>query len=356
MIRPASEQEIAQWDSLVVGNPDGGHIYNSFEWGEFKKTASWQPHYLVYEQADFTLYFSLAQKTASFLGNIYYCAKGPGIFSGYKPSKTSLDIFKQFCTQLQQYLSDIDKKAIMVKVEPEILEGSCDLTQFGLQKSSADLQFKATILVDLDRSEDELLASFKQKTRYNIRYAERKEVVVEQREMNDAGVDLMYDMMSATQARAGFFLRKKSYFKLYWQILASSGMGQLFVAKHQSDDLAAIYATRFGTAAYYKDGGSFDLKRNLMAPYLLQWRAMQWAREGGATKYDLVAVPPKASLEDASHPQAGLYQFKRGFNDEVTEFIGCYDLPIMAQKYRIWRSQERQFLKLYSKMTKNLFW
>lgn len=356
MIRVASEQEISNWDSLVTQNPDGGHIYNSFEWNEFKKTVDWQPQYFVYEGKSSRVYFVLSYKAASFLGNIYYCAKGPGFFKDFGADTTSVAEFNTFCEELKRYLADRDKKAILVKFEPEVADGEYDFARAGLIKSGADLQFKATIFVDLAPSEEEILASFKQKTRYNIGLARRKGVEIERREMKPENIDLMYSLMAATQQRAGFFLRKKNYFALYWKLLADAGLGQLLVATHEGDVLAGIFATRFSTKGYYKDGGSFSLKRNLMAPYLLQWEAMRWAKEYGATRYDLVAVPPKAHLEDPEHPQAGLYQFKRGFNDEVTEFVGCWDMPISTNKYRIWRRQERQFLKLYTKMRKNLFW
>ncbi len=72
--------------------------------------------------------------------------------------------------------------------------------------------------------------------------------------------------------------------------------------------------------------------------------------------YEQMAIELEAHLDDPEHPQAGLYQFKRGFNDDVTEFVGCWDLPISETKYKIWKRQERKFLKLYTKMTKNLFW
>lgn len=356
MIRVATPEEITDWDKNVLTNPDGGHIYNAIEWGKFKETVGWQPHYMVYEAAGYVLYFCLASKEASFLGTIYYCSKGPGFFKDFKADKASIAHFTEFCNELGPFIGKYDRKAILVKLEPELFDGEFDLHKLGLHKAKSDLQFKATIFVDLTPTEEEILAGFKQKTRYNIRLSERKGVEVELRDMTPENVDLMYSLMAATQARAGFFLRKKDYFAGYWQGLAKAGLGQLLVATHDDEVIAGIYATHFGSKGYYKDGGSYPIKRNLMAPYLLQWRAMQWAKEQGATRYDLVAVPPKAHLEDPDHPQAGLYQFKRGFNEEVTEFAGCWDLPISRAKYRTWQRGEKQFLKLYTKMKKNLFW
>lgn len=356
MIRQATSDEIATWDKFVAQNPDGGHILQSYEWSKFKKSVGWEPNFLVYEQPGFLLYFCLAVKPASFLGNIYYCAKGPGLFKNYTTNDESRAHLRDFITEIKIFVERLDNKAILVKIEPELLEGEIDFADLRLHKSRADLQQKATILVDISPSEEEILASFKQKTRYNIRLAERKGVVIEQREMSDANVDIMYDLIVATQARAGFSLRRKDYFAGYWQALAKTGLGQLFLATHEGEVLAGVYATRYAGKAYYKDGGSFPIKRNLMAPYLIQWEVMRWAKEMGATSYDLIGSPPKDQLDNPSHPQAGLYQFKRGFNEEVTEFAGCWDIPIYPKKYNIFKSQERAFLKLYNKMTNNIFW
>lgn len=357
MIRLATDTEIAKWNELVINNPDGGHIYQSREWALVKESNGWEPVFLIYEATAYIVAFVLLRKPVSILGNVYYCSKGPGFFKNFKDDKDSRAHFSEFSSELKRFMTKLDSGAIMVKIEPELeVESDLDLRSLGFTKSKADLQFKATIFVDITNDLDEIINSLKQKTRYNIRLSERKGVKVEQVAMNDQGVDLMYELMAATQKRGGFFLRQKSYFKNYWQALYDAGLGQLLIATHEGDVLGGVYATRFGTKAYYKDGGSFDVKRNLMAPYLLQWEAMKWAKQKGATSYDMVAVPPKSELDNPNHMQYGLYQFKRMFNEEVTEFVGCWDLPIHSQKFRIWNQQESYFLKLYAKIKKNLFW
>lgn len=357
MIRQATEAEVAEWNELVTNNPDGGHIYQSKEWALVKESNGWEPVYLIYEATAYIVAFVLLRKPVSILGNIYYCSKGPGFFKDFKDDKDSRAHFSEFTAELKRFVAKLDSGAIMVKIEPELeVESEFDLKSLGLIKSKADLQFKATVFVDISDSEEEILSGLKQKTRYNIRLSERKGVKVEQISMNDDGVDLMYELMAATQKRGGFFLRQKSYFKNYWQVLDDAGLGQLFIATHEGDVLGGVIATSFGKKAYYKDGGSFDVKRNLMAPYLLQWEAIRWSKSKGATSYDMVAVPPKSELDNPNHMQYGLYQFKRMFNEEVTEFVGCWDLPIHPQKFKIWTQQESYFLKLYAKIKKNLFW
>lgn len=348
MIRLANSREIENWDKLVSHNLDNGHIYQSKEWGDFKAKFGWEPIRLIFEDK---IAVQLLKKSVFGFGNIYYCPKGPNLFKNYKKNT---DLFKKFTKQIKDFVKKNDPMAILIKIEPELLDSELNLNKFGYKKAKADLQFKATIFVDLKKDEDEIIASFKQKTRYNINLARRKGVIVRKLKMNAKNINLMYGLMSETQKRAGFFLRRKSYFANYWQMLDKMNMGQMFVAKYNNQVLAAVYATIFFKKAYYKDGGSFSLYRNLMAPYLLQWEAIRWARSHGANSYDLVAVPPKSQIENKDHPQSGLYQFKRGFNEDVTEFVGCWDL-ILKPKSK-WHKIEPYYNKLYAKIYRNLFY
>ena len=357
MIRRATAEEISNWNTLITSNPDGGHLYQSKQWSEFKTSGGWEPIYCIYEAAGSVVAFVLLKKPASILGNIYYCPKGPGFFKGFGLSKDSKAHFMEFINDIKSFITKDDHQAILVKIEPQLeINQEIDLKSLGIAKSNGDWQYSSTIFVDIKNTEDEVLSGLKQKTRYNIRLAERKGVKVESRDINDDSIDLMYELMQATRQRGGYFLRPKSYFAEYWKLLSHSGNGQLMIASHEGDILCGVFVAVMGEYGYYKDGGSSGAKRNLMAPYLLQWEAIKWAKSKGATAYDMVSSPSNAEVQDEAHLQHGLYQFKRGFNDEITDFIGCWDLPINKQKYVIWAKQGGNFLRLYAKMKRNLFW
>jgi lipid II:glycine glycyltransferase (peptidoglycan interpeptide bridge formation enzyme) len=144
-----------------------------------------------------------------------------------------------------------DSRAFFIMIDPELEDGSFDPAKSDWKKSTHDLQFKATIIVNINRDDETLLAIFKQKTRYNIRLATKKGVTIERRDATDEKVDTMYGLMQDTQGRAAFFLRPKDAFKRYWQSLAHAGMGQFFVAMHDGEILAAEFAMIFGDKAYY---------------------------------------------------------------------------------------------------------
>ena len=326
-MKPATHAEIRGWDELVAANPDGGQAFQTRAWGEFKRRWGWRPSYWLADCAEGQVAVLFLRRRIPGLGELWYAPKGPGVLSA---------------RALVEVLADRDSMtaAFTVKVEPEIEEARNDrgaLARAGLHKAAADVQMsRSTIIVDLDRDENALLASFKQKCRYNIRLAIRRGVEVTAAPMSDASIATMYSMMAATRGRAGFFLRPERYFAGYWELQAASGQGQLFFASLHGEVLAGVFATRLGTHGWYKDGGSTRERSEVMAPHLLQWEVMRWLKARGVRTYDLVAVPPSHAL-DGSHPLHGLYRFKSGFSDTVTDFIGTWDLPLRPRAHAAWQ-------------------
>jgi len=347
-LRSPSQEEIKNWNRLVISNPDNGHFLQSFQWGEFKKNWGWQPMRFIFENAGQKIPIQILKKK-TFLGWIWYCPKGPGLtsFSG------------KFWPDLIKSLSEAGRKnnAFILKIEPEVIETEEEIknyTALGLVKSKDDLQFKATIFVDLGKSEEEILASFKPKTRYNIRVAQKHGISVRE-DNSEKGMEILYGLFSATGKRAGFFLRPKEYYCGYWQKCVESGMGKIFIAEFQNEPLAALFAYQLGKKIWYKDGGSSGKFREYMAPYALQWETIRWAKGHGYESYDLVAVPPKNQLNE-KNPLWGLYKFKSGFNPDITEFTGCLDLAIKKRQYYIWTKLESRYSAIYKKITKNSFY
>ena len=325
-MRPANPEELGRWDEFVVANPDGGQILQTRAWGEFKRRHRWVPRYLLSETQPSVAVLELRHSVPG-LGVLGYIPKGPGVSDlGRLPA-------------VLDGLRATAGSAFAIKVEPEI-EQSQDATAalgaMGLEKSRHDVQISsATIIVDLRPDEDALLASFKPKCRYNIRLADRRGVTVAPVPLDDESIATMYSLMASTRDRAGFTLRSKEYFSQYWRLHDAAGQGQLFFASLDGEVLAGVFATYLGRKAWYKDGGSTKEHAAVMAPHLLQWEVMRWLRSRGVEAYDLVAVPPAAELTPA-HPLYGLYRFKSGFSERITEYVGTWDLPIRRSRHAAW--------------------
>jgi serine/alanine adding enzyme len=342
-MREASAEELAGWDELVAKNPDGGNVLQARAFGELKVRHGWQARHLIFENVAI---LALVRQIR-WLGELWYIPKGPGV--------AELDQLKRLTAELKK------TKAFTVKIDPEIIKDSnheSRIMKYGFVRAANDIQYNiATVIVNLSPGEEEILASFKQKTRYNIRLAEKKGVKVAPAETNAESIDKMYSLMQETQKRARFYLRDKRYFTDFWQLHADSGAGQMFFASYQGEVLAGAFVTYLGKSALYKDGGSVRAHSELQAPYLLQWEVMKWLKAKGIAEYDLHGTPPAAEIENRNHPLAGLARFKTGFNPSISEFIGTYDLVLKAAPYKLWRAFGERIASAYEiRVKKRLFY
>lgn len=324
-MRLATQAEIERWDKLIVANPDGGNSLQTTVWGDFKAEFGWNPKRYIYTVRGRDIAVQILVRRVPLLGEIWYCPKGPGV--------ASLDEFSEIVSQTKQAAP----RALFVRFEPELLDDLIPkelLAELGLVKASRDSSSKSTIFIDLARSEEDLLASFSQSTRRNIRKAKDAGVSVRPVVANDHNLDIMFELMKATEARAHYGLRPKAYFLDYWRAQAKAEQAQLFLSKHEDDVLAGIFVTHLGVRAWYKDGGSFTLKRELQPTYLMHWEVMRWLMQRGVTSYDMVGVPNRDQVGQGDS-RDGLYEFKSKFNPEITEFIGAWDLAC-SPAYPLW--------------------
>jgi len=346
-MRFATETEIEKWDELVKANPDGGNTLQCAAFAQVKQAAGWAPQFVIHEIDSIDVAVLYLEKFVFGLGKLWYAPKGPGVANA---------------NQLQEVARDLKANAkgvFAVKLEPDLISGSVrseDLETFGLKKVR-NIQYNwATVLVDLAPSEEEIINSFRQKTRYNIRLAERKGVTVEAVEATQYNLAIMYELMAITTKRAGVFLRSSNYFYDFWQRHAQAGCGQLFLARYEGQVVAGAFVTYLGHKALYKDGGSSRDHANVQAPYAMQWFIMKWLKDKGIMEYDLHGTPPADKIDDPSHPLHGLARFKTGFNEHITEYIGTYDLPL-SSKYVVWVKYGERLATAYDhRVKKELFY
>ncbi|MDR2477908.1 MAG: peptidoglycan bridge formation glycyltransferase FemA/FemB family protein [Treponema sp.] len=207
-----------------------------------------------------------------------------------------------------------------------------------LCRAAADIQPPDTVLINLDQSPEAILAGMKPKWRYNIGLAEKRGVTVT---MNGGEtIEIFYRLLVETAARDGIAIHGIGYYQTLFEVCHDSGAAEfrLYTARHEDDTLAAIVTLFRGTQAVYLYGASSNVKRNLMAPYALQWRAMLDAQSRGCSTYDLFGIPPS---DDSNHPMAGLYRFKTGFGGTVVHRSGSWDYPCRPVLYGMFSAAEK---------------
>jgi len=232
----------------------------------------------------------------------------------------------------------LSRRALFLKIEPS--SGSRDFWQtiFPGQslagvfkvKSAADIQPRRTLVLDLTLSDEELLAQMRQKTRYNIRLAEKKGVRIIRGGLKD--FPEFWRLMQETGGRDGFRLHEENHYK---NLLsgAESDFIQLFFAEYEGRKVAVALLSIFGRKATYLHGGSDHAYRQAMAPYLLQWEMIRQARAAGAKIYDFYGI------DEEKWP--GVTRFKRGFGGEEKEYPGTFDVIFRPALYACYRLVKR---------------
>ena len=342
-----------EWDSALSQLPHP-HLLQCWAWGEFKAKYGWSARRIIWKKNDQPVAAAQILKRSVGPLSILYVPRGPIL------DWNDTEIVGTVLSDLQS-IAQTDR-AIFIKIDPELDQWSVISNQSSVSNkqwflSESQVQFKNTVWLDLTPSEDEIITSFKQKTRYNIRLAERKGVTVQIPAAEDAPFELLYKMYAETSLRDGFVIRHENYYREAWGSFIRLGQAQPFIASVGGDPVAAIIVFRFANRALYMYGMSRALHREKMPNHLLQWRAMQWAKAQGCALYDFWGAP---DVLDESDRLYGVWKFKEGFSDQRVHSLGAIDYaptPMLYSLYttvlpRVLNVMRRRGLKQTSEVVK----
>ncbi|MGE4282573.1 MAG: lipid II:glycine glycyltransferase FemX [Clostridia bacterium] len=300
-----------------------GHFMQSPEWAQVK--SNWKNEVVVIEDKDGNIKGSMSmliRKIPLFKYTIMYSPRGPVCDIHDKETfRALLDGAKQLAKKHNSYVLKIDPD-----VEKEDEQFGEIVRELGFNVKNASKNFEGiqprfVFRLDIkDKTEEEVMTEFHNKTRYNIRLAERKGVVTSIGTKED--LREFHKVMRETGVRDEFVIRSLEYFEKMYDCLAPKHL-RLYTAHYEGKLVAGTIAILYGNKVWYLYGASSNEYRNVMPNYLLQWEMIKWALENGCEIYDFRGVSGDL---DESNPLYGLYKFKKGFNGKFTEFIGELDL------------------------------
>jgi len=334
----------SQWDNFISQYPNI-HLLQSTAWGELKERFGWSVQRIVKGELG---------------AQVLFRSVVPGLAMAYIP-KGPVGLKETNPSEWQEFIKEVDlicrrRHVFLLKIEPdawnsESLDGSLErpkdfpLEPFfnstnpsGLRISQYSIQPPRTILVSLSEGEDQILNRMKQKTRYNIRLAQRSEVKIS----TTNNLDLFSEMITETGARDQFGVHDRDYYRTCYDLFHSRGQCELLMASYQDEPLAMLMVFSYGRRAWYFYGASRGIHREKMANYLLQWEAMRWAKAQGCTSYDLWGVPDEDSealeskFTDLQTGLWGVYRFKRGFGGLLLRSGGPWDRVYNPNLYRVY--------------------
>lgn len=325
IVREVREEEKNIYNKTV------GHIIQSWEWGEFRKSTGLDLVRLGHFEDDrmikaYQLTFHSVPLLKQTVG---YLPKGP------MPDN---DMIKA--------LTDLAKSrgVAFIKIEPNVVinwdsakpdskieqKSLSEMKKLGLVPSSKSLFTKYNFLIDLKKTQEQLSASFHPKTRYNIGIAQKKGVRVYVSQ-DDADFEIYLKLYFDTTKRQNYFGHTPGYHKKCWQILKDADMARLVIAKYEDKPLVAWMLFNFADTLYYPYGGSSHEHREVMASNLICFEAIALGKKMGLKFFDMWgALEPNASSRNSWF---GFHKFKAGYGPLHVEYIGTYDLILKNALY-----------------------
>lgn len=340
------------------------HLLQSWNWGAFKSRYGWEPYRLAWFNengsaiaAAQVLVRKIRLSPTPIELTVLYCPKGPLL----DWSMNSVDIH-----MVMRQLIDFARqhKAIFIKIDPDLplafgsepdelhpnaqtdgMRLLADIQAAGWQSAAEQIQFRNTMLLDLSGNEEELLATMKSKTRYNIRLAAKRGVTVRMGSLED--LDQLYQMYAETSLRDGFAIRNHDYYRAIWETFIQADMAQPFVAEVDQQPVAGALAFKFLHRAWYLHGMSTGQHRKKMPNHLLQWEIIRWAQQQGCDSYDLWGAPDVFSADDHMW---GVYRFKKGFAANILQTPGALDYPMRKGWYWIYTRALPALMHIWRKL------
>ena len=251
------------WNAFVAEHgPRSGAFLQSWEWGTFQESLDRK----VIRRGDLKEWAGQFIEMPLPLGQKYlYCPKGPII--GHQAPLLSKEGARGW-----------SQTAAFVRIEPSIAPTD------RRARKTIDIQPSHTLITDLTKVSDELLAAMHEKTRYNLRLAERKGVTIE---LHSSDFSAAWPLFETTGTRGGFRLHDRAYYEAMLSKLPPPSQGEVWggnasaflaVAKFEGKVVAANLMVDFGKTRTYLHGASSDEHRNVMAPFLLHWKLIEDAK------------------------------------------------------------------------------
>ena len=335
--REIAEKE--KWNAWIIKHSSPSVFLQSWEWGEYQRRLGRSVRRIAAVDRDGNVHVAASFVRMPLLKGRYW------LWSPRGPIGLSAEGWAALLAYARSQART--EGVVWWRVEPPVpdysTKGAQEPCTYGFTRARALVSFsqpRRTVLVNVDREEGDILSTMHQKTRYNIRLAQRKGVHVRfTSNPSSYDIDMLYALLKETARRQSFSVFPKRAYAELFSVQSDDFTAELLFAEFKGDPAAALVLCHFGDTTTYVHGGSSAAFRPYMAPYLLQWEAIRNARARGSRWYDLWGI------SDASHASwEGITRFKLGFvgknekGGRITAYAGAYDVAFQKVWYDTYRA------------------
>ncbi len=315
------------WENFISKQKHSS-IFQSWNWGEFELEMGNEFERVGIFRVDELVGLLPLKCIKAVRGRYLHLRHGP-IFNFGK--KGLWDVMVSFLKEKAK-----KKKCLFVRMSPLIKKSKYPdfKGKFrGFRKSSMhDVDAEITWVLNLEKSEDEILKQMRKNTRYYIGKAKRDGVKIF-RTKDAKYIKDFWGIYKETFERQSWHAYTKKYIKKEFEILSKDDQIELYLAKYKGEYIAGSLIIYYNDQAIYHHGGTLEKYLKIPASYLIQWEAIKEAQKRGLKWYNFWGISPLVESKGEfhakkGHPWEGLTFFKMGFGGEVREFIHARDLPV----------------------------
>ena len=333
-----SDSVAKKWDNFVLKSEQGS-VHQISAWKPFQETIKGRGPVKGWGIKDdkgsiVATTFAVAMDTGFMGKKWWYSARGP-VFNEDKYGQALIEHVAQELKQESGLFWRFDPYVSQAQVRTLLESGK---NQVRTCESTQNYQPTDTLIIDLKKTNEELLAEMKRKGRYNINLSEKKGVKcvkITGTKVSEKDLTDFWKLNNETTNRDAFSGHEKEYYKNFLNLIAP--YADLFFAEAEDGTrIASAISTFAGDKAIYYFGASTSDPnyRNLMAPYLLQWTMIQEARNRGCTTYDFLGIAPE---NEPKHAYAGISEFKWKFGGMRKIFAPGREIVFDKKWYALYR-------------------
>lgn len=314
-----------EWDTFVTSHPEANFLH-SWQWGEFHLSRG----RIVVRRG---VYIGDVLEGA-YEGVVERARRGThlSIAGGPIVDWRNTDVVELLCDDMRQ--QGQEHGCVFVRVRPQLERSQESMELFerlDFRRAPMYLSVEHAGILDLSKSEEELLKGMRQRLRRALRKAEKNNISVET-STNPEDIKEFYQIQLQTAGRHQFIAFSEDFLKKQFAAFAEADQAVLYTARYEGEVLAQNFMIFYGNEASYHYGVSTELGTRLSGAPLLHMQAMRDARKRGIKRYNFWGIVDE---EDTSHRFYGVSVFKRGFGVDELKYVPAHDLILKPAQYAL---------------------
>lgn len=324
------------WDQFVTSHPEANFL-QSWDFYEFHQRRGKQIVRRIAMDAKGKIQAAYAGVVETAKRGRHLAIAGGPILDWQNRPLVDL-IFQDMRSEGQQH------HCVFVRVRPQLEKSPLSLElmrSLGLKPAPMYLSVEFAGILDLNKTEEEILQGMRQRLRRALRKATKNDIQVE-KSTDPVDIHEFYEIELQTAGRHHFVAFSEDFLTKQFAAFAEHGEAVLYTAKYQGQTLAQNFMIFYGNEASYHYGVSSELGTKLSGAPLLHLKAMRDARQRGIKRYNLWGI---VGEDETDHRFYGVSCFKRGFGVQELHYTPAHDLilrPIPYQLTRIIESSRRR--------------